>query len=76
MAKLCRMLNIGFLDAFRGPTLYNKICIFEKSHFWRFLDFANLIRGRDRPEVAEPIKYYQNVFLGLFRSVFIPITLI
>ena len=60
--------------------LWNKISIFEKSHFWRFfddfLDFANLIRGRDRPEVAVPMKYYQNVFLGLFRSVFIPITLI
>ena len=80
MAKLCRMFNIGFLGAFRGPKdpfpakfisyfrlLYNKIWIFEKSHFWRFfydfLDFANLIRGRDRPEVAGMMQYYQKCVL-------------
>ena len=86
MAKLCRMFNIGFLDAFRGPKdrfpakyhnfrpLYNKIWIFEKLYFWRFfddfLDFANLIRGWDRPEVAGPMEYYQKCVLGTLEKCF------
>ena len=62
----------GQISYFR--PLWNKISIFEKSHFWRFfddfLDFANLIRGRDRPEVAGPMKYYQKCVLGTLQKCF------
>ena len=73
MAKLCRMFNIGFLGAFRGPKHQSPAKYHISGHyitkygflknrifgdfFDDFLDFANLIRGRDRPEVAGPIKY-------------------
>ena len=80
MAELCRMFNIGFLGAFRGPKFQfpakyhisghyvTKYGFLKNRIFWRFfddfLDFANVIRGRDRPEVAGPMKYYQKCVLG------------
>ena len=56
-----------YTDRPSGGFPGNKISIFGKSHFWLFfddfLDFANLIRGRDLPEVVGPIKYYQKCVL-------------
>ena len=74
------MVNIGFLGAFRGlkdqfPAKYHISGHYVTKHgflknrisgdfFDDFLDFANLIRGRDRPEVAGSMKYYQKCVLG------------
>ena len=90
MAKLCRMFNIGFLGAFRGPKDQFPAKYHISGHYgtkYRFLknrifgDFLMIflifpIRfvagiGRKWPDRWNIIK---NVFLGLFRSVFIPMT--
>ena len=90
MAELCRMVNIGFLGAFRGlkdqfsakyhisghcGTKYRflKNCIFC-DFFMIFLILPIWFVagvGRKWPDRYNIIK---NVFLGLFRSVFIPMT--
>ena len=92
MAKLCRMFNIGFLGAFRGPKDQSPAKYHISGHYitkYGFLknrifgDFLVIFLilpiwfvagiGRKWPDRWNIIK---NVFLGLFRSVFIPITLI
>ena len=92
MAKLCRMFNIGFLGAFRGPKdqfpakyhisghYITKYGFLKNRIFCDFLMIFLILQiwfvagiGRKWPDRWNIIK---NVFLGLFRSVFIPITLI
>ena len=67
---------IGQISYFR--PLYKSIWIFEKSDFSRFFAIlADVISGRDQPEMAGSSQNFQkNVFLRLFRSVFMPITCI
>ena len=88
----CRMVNIGFLGAFRGlegrfPAKYHisghyitKYRFLKNRDFFDFLMIFTIFPiwmmagiGRKLPNTS---KIFINVFLGLFRSVFMPITLI
>ena len=92
MAILCRMVNISFLKSFRGPKDQFPAKYHISGHYvakYGFLknrifgDFLMIFLilpiwfvagiGRGWPERWNIIR---NVFLGLFRRVFIPITLI
>ena len=90
MAELYRMVNIGFLGAFRGlkdqfPAKYHisghygtKYRFLKNRIFGDFLMIFLILPiwfvagiGRKWPDRSNIIK---NVFFGLFRSVFIPMT--